>query len=351
MKAIGGQLIFNTLIAIVLTAFFAFQDGAGRREWSDLGRIFVVNMIVSHSIGWLCDITVRRTISLHWHRARLRWPILVLTLLLVGFLGCMAATAVLLVFVYPGRNLEYWPTVMSFYRSAAIITLIIGIGASVFGSYRARIKEADDLLRIQELEVSRARLASLESRIQPHFLFNALNSIASLIREDPDRAERLVGQLASLLRSSLDTQEASLISLEREMKLVEDYLEIQQARFGGRLRFALDIPPALGSAAVPPFSVQTLVENAVKFAVSPRLEGGQVRVEARERSGRLVISVTDDGPGIAAGAPLPKGHGLDNLQSRLASLFGEAGGLQITREGVSIAVPLAAVEAHARLSA
>ncbi len=346
MKAIVGQLIFNTLIAIVLTAFFWFQGGAAGR---DLGRVFVVNLVISHSIGWLCDITIRRT--LFWRLKRLHWPILVLTLLVVGFLGCMAATAVLLAFIYPGRNFEYWPTVMNFYRSAAIITLIIGIGASVFGSYRARIKEADDLLRIQEFEVSRARLASLESRIQPHFLFNALNSIASLIREDPDRAEQLVGQLASLLRSSLDTQEASLISLEREMKMVEDYLEIQQARFGGRLRFALDLPPALASAAVPPFSVQSLVENAVKFAVSPRLEGGQIRIEARERSGRLVITVNDDGPGIPAGVPLPKGHGLDNLQSRLASLFGEAGGLQITREGVSIAVPLAAVEADARLSA
>ena len=130
--------------------------------------------------------------------------------------------------------------------------------------------------------------------------------------------------------------------------MVEDYLEIQRARFGDRLRYRLDIPAALAEAAVPPFSIQTLVENSVKFAVEPRLEGGEVRVAARAEGGRLEVAVSDDGPGFRAiiDGELPKGHGLDNLRSRLLSLFGAEGRLEIGGSRVLIGVPYRR-EAHA----
>ena len=275
MKAVAGAIALNTTIALVLTALF-YAQGYGHGGWGVFGRWFAMNLIISHSIGSLCQAILGRVIPLFWHRTRLRYVF------------------------SPTRPVPFWRTVFEIFEPAAIVTVIVGAGGATVGAYRHRIEEANALLRVKDLETSSARLASIESRIQPHFLFNALNSISSLIREDPARAERLVEQLASLLRSSLDTQEAHLIPLAREMKLVEDYLEIQRARFGDRLRYRLDVPASLAGVGVPPFSIQTLVENSVKFAVEPRLEGGEVRVLAQLQGGRLEVAVSDDGPGFQA---------------------------------------------------
>ena len=121
-----------------------------------------------------------------------------------------------------------------------------------------------------------AQLASIESRVQPHFLFNTLNSIAALTHDDPAGAERMTGQLASLLRSSLDSTATPLVTLEQELRVVRAYLDIERVRFGDRLRY--DVAPRWGAAAtVPRMALQTLVENSVKYAVSPRREGGASR--------------------------------------------------------------------------
>src|SRR5690606_27987404 len=113
-----------------------------------------------------------------------------------------------------------------------------------------------------------------------------------------------------------------LVPLQQEMRIVTDYLEIEQARFGARLRFSLDIDARLGEVPVPPLSVQTLVENCVKFAAAPSRKGAQIEIRAVSEGERVRIEVTDDGPGFAA-AEIPAGHGLDNLCSRLGVLFGD----------------------------
>jgi sensor histidine kinase YesM len=157
--------------------------------------------------------------------------------------------------------------------------------------------------------------------VQPHFLFNTLNSIAELIREDPAGAERMTGQLASLLRSSLDQQSAPLVSLDDELKIVRDYLAIERVRFGDRLRYRFEVADGVGTTLVPRLAMQTLVENSLKFAVAPRREGGSIVVRA-VRSGDLVrVSVEDDGPGFDP-ATLPEGHGLALLRARLALTLG-----------------------------
>jgi LytS/YehU family sensor histidine kinase len=178
-------------------------------------------------------------------------------------------------------------------------------------------------------------------------LFNTLNSISSLIRDDPAKAERLIERLAALLRSSLDTHQVPLVPLRQEMKLVADYLEIQRARFAERLQFSISCPPDLEDWAVPPFAVQTLVENSLKYAVAPRREGGRVDVTASSSGGRLSVRVADDGPGFEA-AMLPPGHGLDNLHARLMALFGSEAGIDAghTPDGfaVSFTLPQRAAE-------
>ncbi len=114
------------------------------------------------------------------------------------------------------------------------------------------------------------------------------------------------------------------------MKIVNDYLEIEKARFGARLRYSIEVPDEFQKAEVPPFALQILVENSVKYAVAPRREGGELRVTARRKGGSIELEVSDDGPGFD-GQALPSGHGLDTLRSRLETLFGAAARLEVTR--------------------
>jgi LytS/YehU family sensor histidine kinase len=221
-------------------------------------------------------------------------------------------------------------------RSVIIMTLLFGIGISALETMRARLAQS----------TAEAQLASLESRVQPHFLFNTLNSIAALVHDDPARAEKMTTDLAALLRSSLDQQTTPLVALDDELRIVNTYLEIERVRFGERLRYRMDVDPALGTARVPRLAVQTLVENAIKYAVSPRREGATIVVSAQEHDGRLRLSVADDGPGFDAGA-VPDGHGLNLLQARLAALFKSAARLSIeSRPGatrVDVDVPASRV--------
>jgi LytS/YehU family sensor histidine kinase len=135
----------------------------------------------------------------------------------------------------------------------------------------------------------------------------------------------------------LDSNATGVVTLGTELRIVQDYLEIESARFGPRLRFSIDVAAEFHGVEVPPFSVQTLVENSVKHVVGARREGGSIHVSARELDGRLVISVKDDGLGFDAGS-LPKGHGLQLLEARLAALHDGKAVLRFEREAAGMVV-------------
>jgi two-component system sensor histidine kinase AlgZ len=181
------------------------------------------------------------------------------------------------------------------------------------------------------------RGSSLESRVHPHFLFNALNSIAALIPSDPQRAEQTVGNLASLLRFSLNANHSGLVPLSQEIKILRDYLEIEKTRFGARLRYQIEIPDALNNVPVPPLALQSLAENAVKHVVSQRIEGASICVVGSDSDGRIQLAVLDDGPGFSLDSITPE-HGLGNLIDRIALLYGSEGRLEVTRENNLTAV-------------
>jgi LytS/YehU family sensor histidine kinase len=220
---------------------------------------------------------------------------------------------------------------------STFIALIIGVSEVQFERLQGQLKEARLEIQAKELERERAlklateaRLAALEARLHPHFLFNTLNSISSLIPTDPARAERLIERIAALLRFSLETHTGGLVELGQEMSVVRDYLEIEQARLGGRLRYRVDAGAGLENAQLPPLAVQTLVENSIKHAVAPNRQGGEIRVQAARNNGSLQIEVADTGPGFSLDS-LPEGHGLDNLRHRLQVLFGDAADLRVGR--------------------
>lgn len=224
------------------------------------------------------------------------------------------------------------------YKAAvvSILALLIGWGIHLYENVQAQVHSANLRLKQKELEreqalklVKEAQLASLESKLHPHFLFNTLNSISTLILEDPILADKIVLRLARLLRSSLDACDQTSVSLDQEIRLAVDYLEIEKVRYGKKLRYSLEMPSEVRAARVPPLILQPLVENSVKFAVFPSSAGGEITITAQQASDRLLLSVRDDGPGFTADA-ISRGHGLDTLRQRLETLFPEQGSFSIS---------------------
>ena len=172
------------------------------------------------------------------------------------------------------------------------------------------------LLRASQTEarLTEARLQLLRAQLQPHFLFNALNTVAEMVHEDADRADRMIASLSDLLRVSLD--EGDAVPLAEEARIAGLYLDIQQARFGDRLRVAWDVPDACAATLVPRLLLQPLIENAIVHGLSPAGSGGTIDIRAHRSAGALVLTIADDGGGLAA---RPEGIGLANTRARLAA--------------------------------
>ncbi len=204
-------------------------------------------------------------------------------------------------------------------------------------------------------ELIRAELRALQAQINPHFLFNTLNSIAALIAENPAAAEDLTTRLADVFRYALTSTRHEHARLGDELDFVRTCLSIERVRFGERLRVHEAIEPGLGGVLVPALLLQPLVENAVRYAVADREAGGTITLGARSDGDALVLEVTDDGPGFAPGAP-PRGHGvgLESVRERLR-LAGEGHALELdTAPGrgtrVTVRVPVV-TKAHDRNAA
>ncbi len=168
-----------------------------------------------------------------------------------------------------------------------------------------------------------ARLRALQSQIQPHFLFNTLNAISTLVVEGKNpAAARMIARLSDFLRLSLDSVDTPEISVAEELEFVRRYLEIEQVRFGDRLKVSIEAPAGTMQGLVPAMVLQPLVENAVKHGVLCREQGGSVAVTVARNNGMLRMSVADDGPGLAQGGVTPA-VGLSNTAARLAELYGD----------------------------
>lgn len=167
-----------------------------------------------------------------------------------------------------------------------------------------------------------ARLTSLQARIQPHFLFNSMNTIASLIASNPDQAEEAVLDLSELFRASLRTDD-QLVPLSRELELCQHYLAIEALRLGDRLKLDWDIQPGLEQQAIPPLTLQPLVENAIYHGIQPRPEGGTVRIEAYAKGHFVYLMVQNPKPESSSRQHQGNQVALVNIQARLQALFGE----------------------------
>lgn len=221
--------------------------------------------------------------------------------------------------------------------------------ASVFGymlenvRLQQRRKEQDQLAQELRLQTSRSELKALRAQINPHFLFNALNAIASLIHTDPTRADAAVEQLAEVFRYTLRRSEQEWAPLDQELAFARAYLDVEQARFGRRLSFAIDASRPAAQAQVPSMLLHTLVENAVKHGISQVRGAGRIEIHARAEHDTLILEVHDTGSGLDETCGEHAGgesFGLRSIHDRLRGHFGERASLFLTRDalrGVTIA--------------
>jgi sensor histidine kinase YesM len=328
-------LLTNTAIALgLLVLNFLFDPRSTGREWLQYLTFFLV---FSHVIGGLASLTIPRLAMRIWGWPAPRmWPVYVAGLVTVAVVGTLLAMSILWVLGVVSSEF-FMKRLASSIQISTVITLIVGVASYVIESTRGRLEHTTVELKQQQLERERAqklaaeaRFSSLQSRLQPHFLFNTINSVTSLIREDPRAAEEMLLRLSRLLRYALDSQQRGQVSLGEELKLVGDYLEIERTRFGARLRFQIDVGQEALACEIPPYAVQTLVENSMKYVVSQRREGGRIEVKARREGGYLELEVRDDGAGFTRD-DLGDGHGLDTLEKRMLLLYGESASLEIER--------------------
>jgi two-component system, LytTR family, sensor kinase len=191
--------------------------------------------------------------------------------------------------------------------------------------------------------VKEAELRALKSQVNPHFIFNSLNSLRALIDEDPARARTAVTQLANLLRYSLKSGQLETVSFEEELGVVNDYLALEQVRHEERLRLRLDIAPEALHLPIPPMLLQTLVENAVKYGISQRPEGGEITITAYNEGGALRILVSNPGELAVGTRASSTGLGLHNAAERLRLIFGERATLRLRSDQPALVVAEAVI--------
>jgi two-component system, LytTR family, sensor kinase len=225
---------------------------------------------------------------------------------------------------------QLWPSALAtttfrnlvlaqFHLNLITYWVIAGLAQAVdyYRKYRDRELHALQL----EARLAQAQLDVLRMQLHPHFLFNTLHAISTLVRKDPDGAERTIAQLSDLLRLTLETLGRQKSTVKDEMEFVERYLAIQQTRFGERLTVRQSIDAAALDALVPTQILQPLVENAIRHGIGPRASGGHLEITVARQNGRIVLGVADDGVGARSGA-YEERVGLSNTRARLKELYG-----------------------------
>ena len=366
---LGGDLNFETTILLgmvggrltgslggVLMGFPALLH----QEWATLPFLLLCGFISGQfrtmaldkddiwSFTPFIDQSIFRLIRRNLPRPRLfDWQIIFFTTVI----GLRFVQTELFGYLHPGaifalESPDNWWVESAIYAASM---MAIGIELKIFNSVRIQIK-----LEEQERLLLHARMEALQNQIHPHFLFNTLNSISSLVRFDPDMAREMIFKLATILRRLLSSGEA-FAPLREEFEFIDNYLDIEVVRFGrDKLRVVKEFDPASLDVVVPSMLLQPLVENSIKHGLGPKVEGGSIFLRSRVNDSRLIIEVEDDGVGMG-GAQLEEssswagmGIGMANISERLQVLYGDTARMTIDShegKGTLIRIRLPLVEA------
>jgi sensor histidine kinase YesM len=302
-------------------------------------------MVMVVLMGVLITHYVRPLVA-RWGWKQLGWAALVPRVLAAAIVMSLVWSIVGFGYIYVVVG-ETWRTIGFSPAFAMTISVVNGIVTFVAWFCLYFVYHTFERLRLMQVEklhlatsVKEAELRALKSQLNPHFLFNSLNSLRALIDEDAPRARESVTRLANMLRYSLQSGQLETVAFEEELRIVEDYLALEQIRHEDRLRvrWEMEREGELRLLPVPPMLLQTLVENAVKYGISPRREGGEIVIAARVEGATLNLRVTNPGDltapasASAARAGSSTGVGLRNASDRLKLLFGDRASLSLLAE-------------------
>jgi sensor histidine kinase YesM len=336
------------LALAVASAFSAIVAANNRyaREAFDLPELTWGVLLWREMSVWYAWVAVTPLIVLlcrHFPLAWRRWRNILVHLLAMPAIMAIAI-ALLIVARLPVEPLDdgglLGRILQSFRMSFGVILLTYSVLLAIFHALAHARRQ-----RQLELQLAHARLDQLTAQVHPHFVFNVLHGISSLIEEDPPAARRMIANLGDLLRSSSELDGAGEVALAVELEWARRYVDLQRLRFADRLTVSMDVPDGVSRALVPRFLLQPLIENSIRHGLDRRPEGLRVDVGAVVLDGTLRITVADDGPGFHDNGT-PAGIGLANLRARLQSLYGAGAELRAANrpEGgacVEVRVPVA----------
>jgi two-component system LytT family sensor kinase len=309
MVSLPAVLIGHEILATPVAVLCAVAAGSARWVCPDKEEVWKFSPFI--------DLSLYRSIKRRFQHPAMDWQVLF-------FLVCVFLEIARMSFGHmaPGR-LFYLDAPQWWGKMMIVLGTVIGVGLPVRIWNNTRIERK---LEEQERLLMQARVDALISQINPHFLFNTLNTVSSLVRFDPDTARKIVLKLSNILRRRLKTQ-IHFAPLKQEIEFIDDYLDIEVVRFGrDKLQIRKEIDPDTLDLVVPSMIFQPLVENAIRHGIGPKIEGGTITLRSRRQNGRLSVEVIDDGMGFPDGRRpeiSESGIGIRNVRERLKALYGQ----------------------------
>ncbi len=333
MGVVGGQLtgaltgVLCALPAILYGEFLMLPFNVVVGMAAGFLRNFASDPEMIWSFSPLVDLSLYRWIRKVVPRPKIDWQVTFFGLIVLLEIIRFELGRLFHGYLFSLNSNNVWVVVAIF----AGVLMCVGIPLKIWDNTRIEIK-----LEEQERLLLHARMEALQNQINPHFLFNTLNSISSLVRFDPDTARVMIVKLANILRRLLRKADA-FVPLQEEISFIDDYLDIEVVRFGrDKLKVLKDLEPSSLDVLVPSMMLQPLVENSIKHGLSPKVEGGSITLRSRINGDRLIVEVEDDGVGIAGDGFLEMptgiggtGIGMANVAERLKVLFGDTARLAV----------------------
>ena len=323
-SSVGRDVFYTAVLCAVISVALSFADLFGTGVDGFWQRLYV-NAVYSFAIG--LSIHGVSELCMPLIRARLQgrtFPVRLATDLVLWSGGALIGYTIAAILL--GHGLRHISTM------TIAIALAVAVGAVAGLASRkqalAEFKVERERMETQRLLVT-ARLQVLQAQIEPHFLFNTLANVSSLIGSDPAGARKMVDELCVFLRAALDSTRRPSNNLRREVEIVEAYLSVLKVRMGERLDYAIDVPAELLEIDIPSMILQPLIENAVQHGIEPSLQGGVLRIEGRRIDDTLKLTVMDNGIGF--GEQIEENVGMGTVRERLQVLYGERGGLHMAR--------------------
>ncbi len=341
-------LIFNSLIAVFFTAIASMFSASA----IDLAKVFRVNLIISNCIGFTMGYALQfLTRFLSTRRLLTGKPSLGITLLyMLVSIGCTLVGYAIAAAILGWSNWRVWlftpkniAVISVFCMVISVVVLLVMQASHSRLQSESSAASAEAELERSRKELATAELKTLRAQVEPHFLYNSLAHVTTLIDQDPAKAKLMVERLIALLRSNVEGSRDNASTLGRELAGVENYLGILKIRMGARLEFNVNADDEARNVIVPPMVLQPLVENAIKHGIEPKVDGGRIDVEAHVVGNAARIEIRDNGLGFGVSQSASTGTGLANLKARLKATCGERAKLAIGETpggGVTITLTL-----------